>query len=90
MLTGYTISAHWVAANHVMGTGSDLYYPNAGGPTLLFPFPKSEVHLPVVTELSSVEVFIYQYLIRTYLLAAINVALWLFAGIQVFEKRLKK
>jgi len=84
-LTVYAVSAHMVASRIIEINGK-AYWRNA--PTgSLWPWPnkKDVIGPPVLIELNETDSFIYNYLIKTYLLSIICALLWFLAIILIYK-----
>ena len=87
-LTAYTASAHMVSSNIVEDSGKAYWSSSPEGSFL--PWPRksggNEIGIPALIELNEADSFIYNYLIRTYLLSVVCIFLWLLAII-IFYRR---
>ena len=87
-LTAYAISAHMVSSHIIEDYGKAYWSSSPEGS--LFPWPRksggSDIGIPVLIELNETDSFIYNYLIKTYLLSAVCILLWLLAII-IFYRR---
>jgi len=87
-LTAYTVSAHMVSSHIVEDYGKAYWSSSPEGS--LFPWPRksggNEIGIPMLIELNETDSFIYNYLIRTYLLLVVCILLWL-SAIIIFYRR---
>ena len=87
-LTAYTVSAHMVSSHIVEDSGKAYWSSSPEGS--LFPWPRksggSEIGIPMLIELNETDSFVYNYLIRTYLLLVVCILLWL-SAIIIFYRR---
>jgi len=84
-LTAYTVSAHMVTS-HIIEINGKAYWRNAPAGSL-WPWPnKKDVIGPMLLiELNETDSFIYNYLIKTYLLSIICALLWFLAIILIYK-----
>ncbi len=84
-LTVYAVSAHMVASRIIEINGK-AYWRNAPAGSL-WPWPnkKDVIGPPVLIELNETDSFIYNYLIKTYLLSIICALLWFLAIILIYK-----
>jgi len=85
-LTAYAVSAHMVASRIIEINGK-AYWRNAPAGSL-WPWPnKKDVNGPLVLiKLNETDSFIYNYLIKTYLLSVICALLWLSTIILIYRR----
>ena len=85
-LTVYAVSAHMVASRIIEIDGK-AYWRNAPAGSL-WPWPnkKDVIGPPVLIELNETDSFIYNYLIKTYLLSVICALLWLSTIILIYRR----
>ena len=85
-LTAYAVSAHMVASRIIEINGK-AYWRNAPAGSL-WPWPnKKDVIGPLVLiKLNETDSFIYNYLIKTYLLSVICALLWLSTIILIYRR----
>ena len=85
-LTVYAVSAHMVASRIIEINGK-AYWRNAPAGSL-WPWPnkKDVIGPPVLIELNETDSFIYNYLIKTYLLSVICALLWLSTIILIYRR----
>jgi len=84
-LTLYTWKAHTVAAGHIYEDpeGKGVYWGATSGS--LFPWPKGSGMLPVLVELNEVDLFIYKYLIKPWVLVGLSILAWVGTGLFIFR-----
>jgi len=85
-LTVYAVSAHMVTSRIIEIDGK-AYWRNAPAGSL-WPWPnkKDVIGPPVLIELNETDSFIYNYLIKTYLLSVICALLWLSTIILIYRR----
>jgi hypothetical protein len=82
-LTVYTLKAHTLAASHIYETSEDVYW-TSGPPGSLFPWPKEPGVLEYLSKVEGVDLIVYLYLIKTWLLVGLSGLSWLFTGLYVY------
>jgi hypothetical protein len=87
--TAYTIAAYLICLRNVVEYSGKVYW-NSSPKGSLFPWPRKDcgICIPILIELDKMDLFIYNYLVRTYLLAIVCAALWLLT-ILVLYKQIK-
>jgi len=80
-LTLYTVSVYSVARYAIDGdwryspSGSFLPWPRGPGPT----------RLPVLTKMNETDLFIYRYLIKSWVLVGVTIILWVVTSLYVLK-----
>ena len=84
-LTAYTVSTHMVTS-HIIEINGKAYWRNAPAGSL-WPWPnkKDVIGPPMLIKLNETDSFIYNYLIKTYLLSIICALLWFLAIILIYK-----
>ena len=83
-LTAYTVMAHSISSNYVFEEAGKVYWSSSPNGSL-FPWPKGPGMMQVISEMTNeTDLFIYNYLIKTGLLAAFSVALWLLTALFIY------
>jgi len=90
VVTAYTIQAHSIANRYIYDSGDEVAWRNSP-PGSFFPWPKEPTlgMLPVLSKINEIDLFIYRYLIRTWLLVIVALSLWIAACTYVI-KRVRK
>ena len=78
IVTAYTIQAHSIANRYIYDSGDEVAWRNSP-PGSFFPWPKEPTPgmLPVLSKINEIDLFIYRYLIRTWLLVIVALSLWI-------------
>jgi hypothetical protein len=82
-LTLYTLKAHTVTASYIYETRDGVYW-TSGPPSSLFLWPKEPGMLEYIPQVEGVDLSIYLYLIKTWLLVGLSSLLWLITGLYVY------
>ena len=88
-LTLYTFRAHTVAMHIYEDTESGTIYWRSGSAGSFFPWPEEPGLLEIIVKAEGTDLFIYIYLIRTWLLTGLSVLLWLITGIFIISSQRK-
>ena len=90
-LAGYTIMAHTTAARHIYEDPDGKIVAWRSGPSgSLFPWPREPGMLEVLTKLNDVDLFIYRYFIKTWVLVGLSILMWAVTGLAIFKIKLRK
>lgn len=81
-LTLYTFEAHRVSMPYIYKDAGNVLW-RRGPPGSLFPCPGEPGMLEMISKLEGVDLFIYSYLIKTWVLVGLSVLLWAFTGLYV-------
>jgi len=84
-LTAYTVSAHMVASRIIEMNGKPCWRNAPAGSLWPWPNKKDAIGSPVLIKLNETDSFIYNYLIKTYLLSIICALLWFLAIILIYK-----
>jgi len=76
IVTAYTIGAHYIATRYVHDGGDEVAWRNSP-PGSFFPWPKEPGMLQMLSEISEIDLFIYRYFIKTWLLVIVTLSLWI-------------
>jgi hypothetical protein len=79
-LTVYTLKVHTIAASHIYET-SDRVFWTGGPPGSLFPWPREPGLLEYLPQVEGVDLYIYLYLVKTWLLVGLTFFSWLITGL---------
>jgi hypothetical protein len=75
--TIYVINAHIIAANFIyQDPNGEIWWRTAPSGSL-FPWPSESGMLQVLSNLSEVDLFIYQYLIKSWVLVGLAILVWI-------------
>lgn len=86
ILTGYTIAIHVIADKHIYeDTVTTIVYWTSGPSGSLFPWPKAPGMLEIITQVNEADLFIYQYLIKTWAFVGLSIVLWVITGLYVLR-----
>jgi len=85
-LTAYTTSAHLVSSHIVEKNGKSYWCSGPEGSLWPWPSKNSKIGIPILIELNGTDSFIYNYLIKTYLLSIVCASLWLSVIFLVYKK----
>jgi hypothetical protein len=86
ILTSYTIAIHAIADGHMHeDTVTTLVYWTGGPSGSLFPWPKAPGMLDIIIQVNEVDLFIYQYLIKTWALAGLSIVVWIITVLYIFR-----
>lgn len=87
VLTVYTITVHGLAERHLYKDPvSTIVYWTSGPSGSLFPWPKAPGLLEIITQTNVVDLFIYQYLVKTQALIGLSFFLWVITGVYIFRR----
>jgi hypothetical protein len=85
-ITVYSLTAYYVAARHMYeDPDSRVISWNTGPSGSLFPWPKESGMLEVLSKVSDVDLFIYKYLVKTWVLIGLSILMWVATGLSAFE-----
>lgn len=87
-LSVYTLIVHNLAASHIYETSEDVYW-TSGPPGSLFPWPKEPGMLEYLPQVDGVDLFVYLYLIKTWLLAGLSGLSWFLTSLYVYVAQSK-
>ena len=80
-ITVYTITAYSVA--RYVYENEDKVIWRYSPPGSFFPWPKEVGMFPVLSKMSEIDLFIYQYFIKTWLLIVVTLSIWIAIGIYI-------
>ncbi len=89
-LSLYTINAHTIAGRHIAEGGLTYHIYWTSSPAgSLFPWPREPGPLEVLSGVNEVDTFIYQYLIKSWVLVGLSILAWIGTGLFIskFAKR---
>jgi len=84
-LTLYTVKAHTIVARHIYedAEGKTWWRTTPGGS--LFPWPKEPGMLEALSKMNENDLFIYRYLIKSWVLVGASIAMWIGTGLYIFR-----
>jgi len=86
-LTLYTVKAHSIAMRHIIEDAEGNAVSWRTGPSgSLFPWPKEPGMLQVLSKIDEVDLFIYRYLIKPWMLVGLSILIWIVTGLSIFKK----
>jgi hypothetical protein len=88
-LTIYTFSVHALAASHIYETSEGVFW-RSGPPGSFFPWPQEPGMLEYLAKVEGIDLSIYLYLIKTWILTGLTIISWLITGLYVYSKLKKK
>ena len=85
-LTGYTLMAHAVATRHMYEDPDGKVIAWRSGPSgSLFPWPTEPGMLEVLSKVNEVDLFIYRYFMKTWVLAGLSIFMWIATSFAIFR-----
>ncbi len=85
-LTLYAWRAHTVAQNIYEDSGGSAVAWKTGPSGSLFPWPREPGLLQILSNISEVDVFIYNYLIKTWVLVGLSMLMWIVSGLFMYTR----
>jgi len=85
-LTLYTTKAHTIAAQHIIedAQGNAVSWRTTPSGSL-FPWPKEPGMLQALSKIDEVDLFIYRYLIKPWVLVGLSILMWIVTGLSIFK-----
>ncbi|MBS7632972.1 hypothetical protein KEJ15_05045 [Candidatus Bathyarchaeota archaeon] len=83
-LTAYTFEAHSIAAGHIFRWNGETWWRTSPSGSL-FPWPKKPGMLEALSKVNDVDLFIYSYLIESWILVVLTVLMWGLVSICVYK-----
>lgn len=81
-LTVYTFKAHAVASMYIYeDEETGIVFWRSGPAGSLFPLPRKPGMLEILVQVDVIDLFIYAFLIKLWLLAGLSVLLWFITGL---------
>ena len=85
-LTLYTIMVHTIAARHICEDPDGNAVAWRTGPSgSLFPWPREPGMLEILSKINEVDLFIYRYLIKPWVLVGLSILAWVGTGLFIFR-----
>lgn len=85
-LTLYTWKAHAVANQHIYeDPGGTVVTWRTGPSGSLFPWPREPGMLQILSKINEVDLLIYRYLIKSWVLVGLSILLWICTGLLIFR-----
>ena len=83
-LTLYTIIAHTIATQHIYEDPNTVVW-RTGPSGSLFPWPREPGMLEILSEINDVDLFIYRYLIKDWVLVGLSILACVGTGLFIFK-----
>ncbi len=87
-LTLYTVKAHTITARHIIDNEEGETWWRTTPSGSLFPWPREPGVFQALSGISEVDLFIYRYLIKPWVLVGLSILMWIVAGLSI-SKRVK-
>jgi len=85
-LTLYTVKAHTIAMRHIIEDAEGKAVSWRTGPSgSLFPWPREPGMLQVLSKIDEVDLLIYRYLIKPWVLVGSSILIWIVTGLSAFK-----
>jgi hypothetical protein len=81
----YTFEAHTIAARYISSDSHNAVFWIDGPSGSLFPWPRGPGMLEVLSGINDVDLFIYTYLIKTWLLVGLSALAWALTALFVYK-----
>jgi hypothetical protein len=81
----YTFEAHTIAARYISTDSHNAVFWINGPSGSLFPWPRVPGMLEILSGINDVDLFIYTYLIRTWILVGLSALAWALTGLFVYK-----
>jgi len=86
-LTLYTVRVHTIAARHIIEDAEGKAVSWRTGPSgSLFPWPKEPGMLQVLSKINEIDMFVYRYLIKPWVLVGLSILMWVVTGLSMFKR----
>jgi len=84
----YTVMAHVIAARHIYeDTTGGIWWRTTSGGSLL-PWPREPGMLEALSKVDEVDLFVYRYLIKSWILVGLSVLTWIGTGLYMYKVKL--
>ena len=84
-LAMYTFEAHSIASRYISSDSHGAVFWVNGPSGSLFPWPREPGMLQVLSRVNDVDLFIYTYLIKTWMLAGLSALAWVITVLFVYK-----
>ena len=84
-LTIYTFEAHSIASRYISGDSHGAVFWINGPSGSLFPWPRGPGMAEVLSRINEVDLFIYTYLIKTWVMAGLSALAWVITVLFVYK-----
>jgi len=84
-LAMYAFEAHTIAARYISSDSHGAVFWINGPSGSLFPWPREPGMLEVLSRINDVDLFIYTYLIKTWMLAGLSALAWVITVLFVYK-----
>ena len=81
----YTFEAHTIASRYISSDSHGVVFWINGPSGSLFPWPREPGMLEVLSKISDVDLFIYTYLIKTWILVGLSALAWVITVLFVYR-----
>ena len=81
----YTIEAYSIASRYISSDSHGAVFWVNGPSGSLFPWPREPGMLQVLSRINDVDLFIYTYLIKTWMLAGLSALVWVITVLFVYK-----
>ena len=84
-VTLYTVKAHNIAASHIYKDSEGKMWWRTTPCGSLFPWPKEPGMLQALSKVDVIDLVIYTYLIKTWVLVGASILMWIGTGLFLFR-----
>ena len=84
-LTIYTFEAHSIASRYISSDSHGAVFWINGPSGSLFPWPKAPGMAEVLSRINDVDLFIYTYLIKTWMMAGLSALAWVITVLFIYK-----
>jgi len=81
----YTFEAHSIASRHISSDSHGAVFWINGPSGSLFPWPREPGMAEVLSRINDVDLFLYTYLIKTWMLAGLSALAWVITVLFVYK-----
>jgi len=82
-LTLYTVMAHTIATRHIYEDAEGKTWWRTAPSGSLFPWPKEPGMLEALSKMDEVDMFIYRFLIKPWILVGLSILMWIVTGLSI-------
>lgn len=83
-LTLYAIMVHTIASQHICEDGNAVAW-RTGPSGSLFPWPRAPGMFEILSNINEVDLFIYKYLVKPWVLVGLSILAWVGTGLFIFK-----
>ena len=84
-LTIYTFEAHSIASRYISSDSHGAVFWINGPSASLFPWPRGPGMAEVLSRINDVDLFIYTYLIKTWMMAGLSALAWVITVLFIYK-----